>query len=86
MVSAVPGRIFAGEVEALFRQLVTISNTAIDGRYIFAGVKATGVAVGTAVFAAGNVALPMLLGGALFTIKQITDVVIYARRFAVHGV
>lgn len=29
--------VIAGEVESLFRQLVNISNTAIDGRYIFAG-------------------------------------------------
>ena len=30
-------KVIAGEVESLFRQLVNISNTAIDGRYIFAG-------------------------------------------------
>lgn len=35
--SASSRSMIAGEVEALFRQLVTISNTAIDGRYIFAG-------------------------------------------------
>ena len=30
-------KVIAGEVESLFRQLVNIANTAIDGRYIFAG-------------------------------------------------
>lgn len=29
--------VIAGEVESLLRQMVTIANTAIDGRYIFAG-------------------------------------------------
>jgi len=29
--------VIAGEVESIFRQLVNIANTAIDGRYIFAG-------------------------------------------------
>jgi flagellar hook-associated protein 3 FlgL len=35
--SASSRSMISGEVEALFRQLVTIANTAIDGRYIFAG-------------------------------------------------
>lgn len=35
--SASSRRVIAGEVESLYRQLVNISNTAIDGRYIFAG-------------------------------------------------
>ncbi len=30
-------KVIAGEVESLFRNLVNISNTSIDGRYIFAG-------------------------------------------------
>lgn len=30
-------RVFAGEIEGLFRQLVQVANTAIDGRHIFAG-------------------------------------------------
>jgi flagellar hook-associated protein 3 FlgL len=30
-------KVIAGEVESLFRDLVNIANTAIDGRYIFAG-------------------------------------------------
>lgn len=29
--------VIAGEVESIFRQMVNIANTAIDGRYIFAG-------------------------------------------------
>jgi flagellar hook-associated protein 3 FlgL len=35
--SASSRTVIAGEVESLFRQLVNIANTAIDGRYIFAG-------------------------------------------------
>lgn len=35
--SASSRSMISGEVEALFRQIVTIANTAIDGRYIFAG-------------------------------------------------
>lgn len=35
--SASSRAVIAGEVESLFRQIVNIANTAIDGRYIFAG-------------------------------------------------
>ncbi len=35
--SASSRSVIAGEVEAVFRQLVNIANAAIDGRYIFAG-------------------------------------------------
>jgi len=35
--SASSRAVIAGEVEALFQQLVNVVNTAIDGRYIFAG-------------------------------------------------
>ncbi|MBL8236028.1 MAG: hypothetical protein JNM66_01310 [Bryobacterales bacterium] len=35
--SASSRTVIAGEVEAIFRQFVNIANTAIDGRYIFAG-------------------------------------------------
>ncbi len=35
--SASSRAVIAGEVEAVFRQFVNIANTAIDGRYIFAG-------------------------------------------------
>ncbi len=35
--SASSRTIIAGEVEAIFRQFVNVANTAIDGRYLFAG-------------------------------------------------
>ncbi|MBM3757088.1 MAG: hypothetical protein FJW38_24275 [Acidobacteria bacterium] len=60
--SAATKRMIASEVESLHRQLVGIANTAIDGRYIFAGsadqappyVVDLNTATGATIYAGGN--------------------------------